>query len=204
MRVVCISDTHEFHREVEVPDGDMLIHAGDFTHLSDPLALHDFNKWLGDLPHAYKIVVPGNHDGLLEEPEEREIITNAKLLVNSRVKIQGVRIWGSPVTSLPGQPFGVPKNTDRKKLWAQIPDDTNILVTHSPAFGILDTEVGSTVHQGCPELLAAIKRVQPRLHVCGHVHGGYGIYRSGHTMHVNAALYDELGGMERQPIVFEF
>ena len=61
--LVLISDTHELHREVDVPDGDILIHAGDFTIFSRSLrAIEDFNAWLGELPHRTKVCVPGNHE----------------------------------------------------------------------------------------------------------------------------------------------
>lgn len=201
MLIVCLSDTHEFHRDVSVPDGDLLIHAGDFTHLSRPSTLRDFDEWLGEMPHRYKVVVPGNHDDLLLEPKNRGVIKNANLLVNSGTIIDGIRIWGSPVTPLPGEAFGMAEAADREKLWTKIPKNTDILITHSPAFGILDQEGSSERHQGCVALRDAIFRVRPRLHVFGHAHGGYGTLRTEHTYHVNAALFDELGGVERRPIL---
>jgi hypothetical protein len=202
MRIVCISDTHEFHRDVEVPDGDLLIHAGDFTYFSKrPSMLFDFDDWLGSLPHEHKVVVPGNHEFLLEYPQHRPAITNATLLIGEGIEIEGIEVWGSPVTPLYGGAFGISHAADRKRHWARIPKRTDILVTHTPAYGILDQEHGSDAHQGCPELRDAILRVRPRLHVCGHIHGGYGTLRTEHTLHVNAALYDELGGVERRPIV---
>src|ERR1039458_8925036 len=82
VRIVCISDTHELHRELTVPDGDLLIHAGDFTFFSKrPSMLRDFDDWLGELPHRYKIIVPGNHEYILEEPRNRAAIMNAEMLV---------------------------------------------------------------------------------------------------------------------------
>ena len=63
LTIVLISDTHELHREVNIPPGDLLIHAGDFTMNSmSAEKLIDFNEWLGDLPHALRVVIPGNHD----------------------------------------------------------------------------------------------------------------------------------------------
>ena len=86
MRIVCISDTHELHRELDVPPGDMLIHAGDFTVFSErPSIVRDFDEWLGELPHRHKIVVPGNHDFLMNQIPNRSQIKNATLLVDSGV-----------------------------------------------------------------------------------------------------------------------
>ena len=205
MRIVCIADTHELHRELVVPPGDMLIHAGDFTFFSKRQSqIHDFNDWLGSLPHRHKIVVPGNHEFLLEaEPEMRRAITNATLLINEEVKIAGLRIWGSPVTPLYGGAFGMSNPADRRRHWRRIPDGTDILVTHGPPYGVLDTAPGSTFHEGCPELLEAVRLIEPRLHVFGHVHGAYGVVRTEHTVFVNAALFGNTGDLDRSPIVLE-
>jgi predicted phosphohydrolase len=205
MRIVCISDTHEFHRDVEVPDGDLLIHAGDFTYFSKrPSMLFDFDDWLGSLPHEHKVVVPGNHEFLLEDPQHRPAISNATLLIDAGIEIEDIRIWGSPVTPLYGGAFGMSSGSDRKRVWAKIPDGTDILITHTPPFGVLDREVDGDGHQGCLGLMEAVFRIRPRLHVFGHIHGGYGTYRNENTLFANAALYDELGGVERPPIVVDF
>jgi predicted phosphodiesterase len=99
VRVVCISDTHELHRELALPDGDLLIHAGDFTFWNHASKINDFNDWLGELPHRYKVVIPGNHDRAFnQDPQFREMITNAVLLINQGVRLCGLNIWGSPVT----------------------------------------------------------------------------------------------------------
>jgi Icc-related predicted phosphoesterase len=202
LRIVCISDTHELHRELSVPDGDLLIHAGDFTVFSEqPSKYREFDQWLGGLPHLHKVVVPGNHDFLLEEPRERAVIKNATLLVDSGVEVAGLRIWGSPVTPLYGGAFGMSNATDRKRHWAQVPVGTDILVTHGPPFGILDHPAGTQRKEGCPELLEAVLRVKPRLHVFGHIHYGYGTQPTDTTLFVNAAVFtaDDL----KKPIVLE-
>lgn len=97
--MVCISDTHELHRELVVPNGDLLIHAGDFTLFNHTSKIRDFNDWLGELPHRNKVIIPGNHDrAFAKEPRCRFEITNAVLLINESVTLCGLRIWGSPVT----------------------------------------------------------------------------------------------------------
>src|ERR1700694_4440693 len=86
VRIVCISDTHEWHRELAVPDGDLLIHAGDFTFWNHASKIRDFNSWLGELPHRHKVVVPGNHDRAFNQgPRSRDLITNAILLINEDI-----------------------------------------------------------------------------------------------------------------------
>jgi hypothetical protein len=130
LRLVLLSDTHQHHREVDVPDGDILIHAGDFTFFSKSLkAILDFNHWLGELPHQC-VAVPGIHEFFLEaDPPRRSLIGNATVLINEGIVIQGLRIWGSPVTPLYGGAFGLSSAEDRRRLYARIPENTNVLVT---------------------------------------------------------------------------
>jgi Icc-related predicted phosphoesterase len=202
--IVMISDSHDMHREVDVPPGDLLIHAGDFTMDSRSAEkLIDFNEWLGELPHRYCVVIPGNHDGFLEDPSRRCLISNATLLVNEGAEIMGLKIWGSPATPLLGEAFGVVSEKDREKLYRTIPDDTDILVTHGPPYGILDQAPGSEQHQGCRQLLAAVRRVQPMMHVFGHVHGGHGTFSTPDTLFVNAALPGQGYDLSNRPHVFK-
>jgi Icc-related predicted phosphoesterase len=204
LRLVLLSDTHQFHREVEVPDGDILIHAGDFTMFSRSMAaITDFNTWLGELPHQHKIVIPGNHEFFLEaDPSQRSLVSNAAVLINEGIEIDGLRIWGSPVTPLYGGAFGLSSAADRRRVYARIPEDTDVLITHGPPFGILDSGTDPGLHSGCRELFDAMMRVGPKLHVFGHVHGGQGIFQTDHTTFVNAALLDIHGDLDKSPLVF--
>lgn len=201
--MVLVSDTHELHRELDVPDGEVLIHAGDFTMLSrSRVAIADFGAWLGELRHRHKIVVPGNHELFLEaDGSKRSLLNNAIVLINEAVEIDGLRIWGSPVTPLLGGAFGMSSTDDRRRLYAGIPDGTDVLVTHGPPFGILDSAPGTGFHSGDRELLEAVKRIRPKLHVFGHVHGANGLFTTDHTMFVNAALLGRSGGLDAKPIV---
>lgn len=202
LRIVLLSDTHELHREVDVPDGDILIHAGDVTMFSRSLrSIVDFNRWLGELTHTYKIVVGGNHDTLLHTDHANcSLIDNAIVLINEDVEIAGLKIWGSPVTPV-GPAFCLRSVEERRRLYAKIPVDTDILITHGPAFGILDRAPGSGVHAGDQVLLDAVNRVKPRLHVFGHVHSGFGLLATENTLFVNAALLGPNGDINKKPIV---
>lgn len=198
--IVCISDTHELHRELLVPPGDMLIHAGDFCHISSARKIAEFNDWLGTLPHRHKILVPGNHDRILAEQSGlRMLITNAHLLINEGVTIEGLTIWGSPVTC-DDTAFGFDGTLRRRTLYQSIPQGTDIIVTHGPPQGILDLEFEDGPHRGCGELLAAVRKVRPRIHIFGHVHPSYGTQRVGDTLCVNAALFGWAGDLENPPV----
>jgi Icc-related predicted phosphoesterase len=206
LRLVLLSDTHQLHREVDVPNGDILIHAGDFTLFSESMeSVADFNDWLGQLPHRHKIVVPGNHESFLEEdPSQRSLLDNATVLIDEGTEVEGLRIWGSPITPLYGVAFGLSSAKDRKRAYARIPDGIDVLISHGPPFGILDTDPVSGSHEGCRELLEAVtQRIRPKLHVFGHIHAAYGIFGTEPTTFVNASRLG-LGGHSREgPFVFE-
>jgi Icc-related predicted phosphoesterase len=202
--IVLLSDTHELHRDIEVPLGDLLIHAGDITFFSRlPAVLTDFNLWMGELPHPHKVVIPGNHDFLLMQDIGRNQITNAHLLINSGVEIEGLSIWGSPVTPYGNVAFGIPGSAERAEHWSAIPEVLDILVTHGPPHRVLDCAPGEIHHGGDPELRSAVIQKRPRLHVFGHVHCAYGMRPTERTLFVNAALAGELGYLDRNPIVLK-
>jgi predicted phosphohydrolase len=200
--LVLMADTHELHREVEVPAGDVLIHAGDFTMFSRSIAaICDFNEWLGELPHRHKIVCGGNHEFFLEaDPARRSLISNAMVLIDEGVEVDGLRLWASPVTSGYGVAFGMISPQKRARHWAKVPE-VDVLVTHGPPLGVLDCAQGQREGIGDPELLAAVQRIRPLLHVFGHVHAGYGQTSVGDTLHVNCALLGLDGAIANRPVV---
>jgi Icc-related predicted phosphoesterase len=178
MRIVCISDTHGYHRELDVPEAEILIHAGDFMIHGRAIAeIDDFNDWLGSLPHRHKIVVAGNHDLFFESNPKaaRAHLSNAVYLEHAGVALEGIHFWGCPVTPvLPHMAFAVQRGAASRKYWDKIPIGTDVLITHGPPFGILDKENIVAKHMGCEQLSKAVLRIQPRLHVFGHIHGGRG------------------------------
>ena len=201
--MVLMSDTHEQHRKVDVPDGDLLIHAGDFTYFNrSPSAVRDFNQWLHSMPHKYKVVIPGNHESRPGGPAWREQITGAVVLINEGIELAGLRIWSSPVTPGDWGAFGSGTEDELERAYARIPDVTDVLITHGPPFGILDLQSDSDEPQGCRQLLEAVRRVTPRLHVFGHIHPSYGMVCSGGTTFVNAALAGPGYGVTKRPITF--
>ena len=162
--------------------------------LGDRSAILDFNAWLGELAYRHCIVVPGNHDvPLLEDPS---LVSNTTVLINQGVTIDGLRIWGSP-----GGVVEALSAEERRRLYGMIPADTDVLITHGPAYGILDCSPGSGYHGGDRELKEAVERIRPWLHLCGHVHVGHGSLKTEHTVYVNGALLSELGDVNPQPLV---
>jgi Icc-related predicted phosphoesterase len=204
MVLVLFGDTHELHREVEVPAGDVLICVGDFTMFSKNLsAIEDFNEWLGELPHRHKIVVPGNHEFFLESNHERRsLLDNANVLIDEGIEIEGLNIYGSPMTPLYGAAFGKSSAKDRERHWSKVPDDTHVLVTHGPPFGILDRPPNQTERMGDSELRNRVRALSSlKLHVFGHVHASHGAVEQDGVTFTNVALMGLLGDLVQAPTV---
>jgi calcineurin-like phosphoesterase family protein len=182
--VVCISDTHN-HQPRNVPEGDILIHAGDLTNSGSFEELQAAVRWLNSLPHAHKVIVAGNHDRLLDRAvaddegtkKERRRFEwgNVVYLQDQPVSItcsekRRLNIFGSPWSPKHGNwAFQYVRSYDRWK--DVIPSDIDILVTHTPPMGHLDVN-----NSGCQSLLDELWRLKrkPCLHICGHIHAGYG------------------------------
>jgi Icc-related predicted phosphoesterase len=205
MRIACISDTHGFHRRLDVPEAEILIHAGDFsTSQATVEELDDFNAWLADLPHRHKVVVAGNHDRLFQaNPKLAKFrLSAAVYLEQSSVMIEGICFWGCPVTPvLPHMAFAVARG-NAARYWEKMLAETDVLVTHGPPFGILDKEAIWRDHLGCMQLNRAVQKIRPRLHVFGHIHGGRGMEEGPNgTRFVNCAALQ--GNRLHPPFVVE-
>lgn len=185
MRLVCISDTHSLHRRIpEIPDGDVLIHAGDCLGAGTLDDVADLNDWLGSLPHQYKIVIAGNHDAAFQETPDlaRETLTNAIYLEDSGVDIEGVQFWGSPWTPpFMNWWFMLDRGQPLYEKWSLIPDNTDVLITHGPPKNVGDeVSLGfRCFNAGCVDLSHRIDKLSLKAHVFGHIHEGYGEYRRG-------------------------
>lgn len=205
MKIICISDTHNRYQELDdkIPDGDILIHAGDLVNHGTVEEIQQFVNWYSKLPHRYKIFVGGNHDGALEHSRELiQIPKNLIYLENELVEIEGLRIWGSPV-SPPYRSFGFMWDEERRYANYQlIPDNCDIIINHSPPFGILD-QVEEGQHVGCEILAKRLSELNPQLVVFGHIHEGYGQLKLGNTTYVNASIMTRRYRATNLPICIE-
>ena len=140
MKIVCISDTHEKHRQLKLPKGDVLIHAGDFTWVGKEKPTLDFLDWFESQPFKHKILVSGNHDFYFEHGRNLEQLKGRSFhyLFNSELVLGKIRIWGSPFTPefMNWAFMGTPSTL--KPVWDKIPMGLDILITHGPPFRILD------------------------------------------------------------------
>lgn len=209
MRLVCISDTHSMHRRINgIPDGDVLIHAGDCLGAGTLDNVADLNDWLGTLPHTHKLLIAGNHDWAFQEAEQFavELLSNATYLKDSGIEIEGFRFWGSPWTpTFMDWAFMRDRGASIRKYWHLIPEHTDVLITHGPPMGIKDA-VDTGLHLenvGCEELLNRIEQLTLKAHVFGHIHEGYGCHFQRNTQFVNASTCNERYEPINPPIVVD-
>jgi Icc-related predicted phosphoesterase len=206
MRFVALSDTHGKHN-FDLPPGDVLLHAGDVSSRGLKSEIQRFLDWFSSLDYTYKIFIAGNHDFFFEEATKQEIEAmipdNLIYLNDSGVEIEGIKIWGSPV-----QPwfhdwaFNRKRGPEIQKHWDLIPANSDIVITHGPAFGIHDRLV-SGMPVGCEDLLPTLQRITPKVHLCGHIHEAYGERQVGETLFLNASILNVRYEIANAPIEFE-
>lgn len=181
MKILHLSDTHGCHRLLpDLPEADVIVHSGDFTMNDSEQEAIDFMNWLCDLPHKHKIFICGNHDECLHGAHVEGLDPYVHLLCNSGVEIDSVKFYGVPMF-----PDDCVTGQQRRNI-ACIPAGTDILVTHEPAYGILDFDNG--VNYGNEELLVRINEIRPHLHLFGHIHERHGMTTMNGTTYSNGAI----------------
>ena len=192
MKITAISDLHGFCPKLS--GGDLLILGGDYTRM-DTIAEWDvFFDWLDLQNYTHKVFIAGNHDSYLQNGR-RCNFSSIHYLCDGGIIIDGFKIWGSPWTKrFDGMnprcmAFTVADEKDLQEKWNWIPNDCHILVTHSPAKGFGDEVVSVYMDENGNEKLLkencgsrsltkwiAAHSDWLKLHVCGHIHEGYGVY----------------------------
>lgn len=212
MKITCISDTHFKHQYIDTRafiNTDILIHAGDFTGNGNTTQTLSFLQWFSDLDVPHKILVAGNHDFKacsIDFPSMLAQFPSITYLYNSSVTINGLKIWGSPYSNTFGRWAFMEEEYDLEAIWEKIPTDTDIVVTHGPAYGSADRVVNNMYerdpHVGSETLRLKLESL-PNLkaHICGHIHEAYGIYQ-GKFLTVGSSICDENYIPCNKPITF--
>jgi Icc-related predicted phosphoesterase len=217
MKFIALSDTHGQHRSKKLNKflnenlADVLLFAGDLqcNHFDDGL---DFLDWLHNLPYKYKVMIFGNHDGNFEYVVEKAKEYNDIVILNNNfVIIENITIWGSPY-SLPFLDWWFMKpDIELEEIYKTIPYNTNIILTHTPAFGILDM-TNNKVLTGSISLLNRIKNLNTlnylKYHICGHIHEQSGTCEMNNFLElknvnfINASVLNEKYQLVHDPIIF--
>jgi predicted phosphohydrolase len=207
LKFVAISDTHCRHRSLRLPKGDVLLHAGDISYRGDRREIEDFLSWFGKLPYAHKIFIAGNHDFFFEREKEalihKLIPPDVHYLKDKEVVINDIKIWGSPYTPwFYRWAFNKRRGTSLAAHWENIPADTDVLLTHGPVYGLLDL-TSNEQHAGDKDLLKKVLSVKPKVHVCGHIHEGYGMIKRHGIKFINACVLNDSYELANLPLQFD-
>ncbi len=216
MRITFISDTHNKHNRMtkDLPGGDLIIHAGDSTSRGYKHEIGQFIEWFDKL-HQYdhKIFIAGNHDwGFQDNPKD----TAKKLTEHPGITYlqdksfyfaeSGIKVYGSPwQPEFYNWAFNLPRmGRELEQKWANIPNDTDILITHGPPMSRLDISGYGNVHCGCELLERRINEIKPKIHVFGHIHSSYGYSFDGHTHYINASMLDDRYEYTHKPLTVDW
>jgi len=217
IKVAVISDTHNRAEKLVMPKADILIHCGDYSSRGCEYELEEFKNWIDSVSHLYKhiILVPGNHDRIFEFDEQRSRMTlsNVIVLIDQSIEILGLKVYGTPY-----QPFfnNLAFNLKGKSLhdkYRKIPNKLDILITHSPPKGVLDSVRNffdkksksylDHVSYGSEFLYKQVIKKEPRFHFFGHIHDSFGVFNSGTTTFANASSCSEKYEITNPVLVFE-
>lgn len=208
MRLVIVSDTHEKHRLLSLPPGDVFLHCGDFLMVNSQYSsettarkLHEFNDWLGELPYREKVVIAGNHDAAVQAMGRdalASVLTNCTYIENEfRTLDCGLRVFGTPASKSNGA-----KSVNHAFQYTEEELD-EIFVRSAPREG-----VDVLMTHGPPQTLPAAERyleLHPaRLSVWGHVHEEHGASWRRGGVAINAATMGRRFSPTNAPIIFDF
>ena len=225
-KILCISDTHGKHSQIPkewLEDADIIIHAGDISNVGGLTEIEYFCEWFSSLSqYKHKIFIAGNHDLGFETKsiEATQIVRkypNITYLEDTMVEVEGLKIYGTP-----WQPeffdwaFNVKRGSDLAKKWSEVPSNLDILITHGPAYGMVDWVEPRKNHGGefrkfidggnvgCEDLLDAVTtRIKPKYLISGHIHYAYGEMVRNNINFINASTLNEQYMVTNPPIIFE-
>ena len=180
MTILPLSDTHNRHRYLApLPAADVVVHSGDFCLAGTQEEAIDFLQWFCDLPYRHKIFIAGNHDNCLYGATLGGLDPNCHYLCHSAVTIEGIKFYGMPL-------FVRDAMSGKEE---QIPTDTQVLITHQPPYGILDTSGG--IPYGNEALLLRLPQLTSlQLHLFGHIHDAHGMEERHGITFRNGAVVD--------------
>lgn len=215
MKVVAVADLHGSFPH-ELPPGDVLIIGGDCTSNDSYPAWSNFFSWLNNQPFNRKIIIAGNHDNLCKKWKNSDKDRNFEYLCDSGIEIDGVKFWGSPWSLWfqginPHCKAFTGTESDLEKKYEKIPDDIDILITHTPPWGILDQvndfSKGEVLNCGSRSLRHALNRIKPKVNIFGHIHehGGRCLFLKHdgpNTWCYNASQMNEDYDLIYRPITF--
>jgi predicted phosphodiesterase len=210
VKIIAIADQHGY-LDFTLPEGDIVIHAGDVCPDFGPRTQTGSarqeawlrKKWLpwvgNDLHRLYATF--GNHDFVSRH-------FGNPFFVDRSIERDGYKIWFSPWSNQFLQWAWMKEPAELAEVYAKIPDDVDVLVSHQPPYGYGDQVPPQYIglnedpegHVGSKELLKTIERVAPKVVICGHIHNGRGTYQHRDTLIYNVSLVNEAYQRVYEPV----
>lgn len=216
LKVVFISDTHGYHKSLNIPKCDLLVCSGDLSKRGEIEIFESFNKWVGKLKSDNVIqqcvVIPGNHDLSTDpkflryyQPNYKSYFTNCIFLVGESFEFEQLKIYGDPRTpEFCGWGHSYNSSLEAQEIWSKIPSDTNLLITHGPPYGMLDMTFYGQKSVGCFDLRERINQLDRlAVHCFGHIHEQYGFTKNGDKLFINASSCSLQYSPVNRPIVVQ-
>lgn len=228
MKIVFISDTHRFHDKLDIPKCDVLVCSGDIGGRTNLQELNEFLIWFEKQPADKKIFCAGNHDivldkdwvekqregsiqRIMDEQAHNDALNLIKkfdviYLENESYVYNGIKFYGSPISPSFYREywaFNADRGDEINEYWKMIDEDTDVLFTHGPCYGILDKVKYDKKHVGCKELLARINELNIICHVSGHIHEAYGYEEVYGVHYFNASVLNEKYQVANKPFLVE-
>jgi Icc-related predicted phosphoesterase len=194
MKIVALSDTHRQEWKIQIPECDILIHAGDCD-IYNLEHLIKLNIWFNLQPAKHKIFVAGNHDLYLDNCNTefiQEMLPSCIYLQNNSIEIEGLKIWGSPYSPIFMNWAFMKSDKELKRFYDKIPQDTDIIISHTMPYGILDQVLPRMENVGSVSLRDRVKIIMPKIFIGGHLHaqGGQN-YTDFTTDYYNVSVLDD-------------
>ena len=194
-----LSDTHGQHKNLKsLPEADVIVHSGDFTFAGSEEEAYDFMNWFCNLPYKHKIFIAGNHDMCMYGADHIDGLSrNVHYLYNNSVVIDGIKFYGIPMF----MEDCMDGNLD--VFINNIPDDTDVLITHMPPKGTCDlANYGKgPEHRGNATLAELLKKLHPTCHLFGHEHDAYGKTIKENVIYSNACVVDSRYNLINNPTI---
>lgn len=217
MKITFISDAHG-NLNFKIQPCELLIMAGDMcpsTHngmesiiLQENWLRTRFKTWLSKQPFNECIFVAGNHDWIFDLAPELvpKIHPNFNYLCDESIDILGLKVYGTPQQKKFNKWAFNRTSRQLKMYYSNIPENLDILISHSPVHNIFDYVINRNRRIGCTILEKKLNelRLPPKIFVSGHNHDDYGIMKINKTTYINCSLLNDKYEMVKKPITFNY
>lgn len=233
MKIVALSDMHG-HLSKNIPECDVVCICGDILPLQVQRSIvrsvswltQDFKPWAESLPCKYVVFIAGNHDFVFDtlgpKSDRRPYEVMVEIFGESHLKqskliylrdesyiIDGVKFYGTPwCPELVNWAF-YKNQSDLIETFSNIPEDTDILLTHCPPkignVGVVLQEGMNYLRNFGSEELSAVLIDKPNIKyiLSGHIHSGdHNITKFRDTNIVNVSIKDESYKVKYKPFIF--